>query len=115
MTAQEYQEWSRSTARYPPSYVNQRGPNDLVSLCGSFPFYLCLGLAGECGEVIEIFKKFWRRQDAALTQDEKESLKLELGDVLWYWTQICSELGLSIEEVMEANKQKLLTRQQPYG
>lgn len=102
MTASEYQEWSKSTARYPRSY-NEHWED-------TFPFYLCLGLAGETGEVVEIFKKFARRNDIQLNTEEKGKVKFELGDLLWYWTQICTELGFTIEEVMEANKQKLEER-----
>jgi NTP pyrophosphatase (non-canonical NTP hydrolase) len=35
----------------------------------------------------------------------------ELGDVLWYVSQIASELGLELEEIAEANLEKLLSRQ----
>ena len=37
-------------------------------------------------------------------------LKSELGDVLWYFTQICTELGMTVEEVAEANLDKLFSR-----
>jgi NTP pyrophosphatase (non-canonical NTP hydrolase) len=37
-------------------------------------------------------------------------LKSELGDVLWYLTQICTELNLTMEEVAEANLVKLFSR-----
>jgi NTP pyrophosphatase (non-canonical NTP hydrolase) len=35
----------------------------------------------------------------------------ELGDVLWYVSQIASELGLELEEIAQANLEKLLSRQ----
>ncbi|MCW3068345.1 MAG: hypothetical protein JWL67_970 [Solirubrobacterales bacterium] len=35
----------------------------------------------------------------------------ELGDVLWYVAQIASELGLDLDQVAEANLEKLLSRQ----
>jgi NTP pyrophosphatase (non-canonical NTP hydrolase) len=35
----------------------------------------------------------------------------ELGDVLWYVSQITSELGLELEDIAQANLEKLLSRQ----
>jgi NTP pyrophosphatase (non-canonical NTP hydrolase) len=37
-------------------------------------------------------------------------LKYELGDVLWYMAQIATELDLSLQEVAEANLEKLFSR-----
>jgi len=111
MTNEEYQVWSKSTAKYPQSYIDMFDPVYLRQRAvQTFPFYLLLGLNGECGEVTEIFKKFARRSDITLTQEEKNKVKLELGDVLWYFTQIATELGLTLSEIMEANKHKLEER-----
>jgi NTP pyrophosphatase (non-canonical NTP hydrolase) len=35
----------------------------------------------------------------------------ELGDVLWYTTQLASELGLELEEIARGNLEKLFSRQ----
>ena len=45
-----------------------------------------------------------------LKDDDREALKQELGDVLWYLAQICTELDLSLQEVAEANLAKLFSR-----
>ena len=42
--------------------------------------------------------------------EERQALKGELGDVLWYLTQICTELDLTLEEVAAYNLEKLLDR-----
>lgn len=106
MTAEEYQKWSKSTAQYPQSLISSYKYGVDVT----FPFYLCLGLAGECGEVIEVLKKFARREEPEMNEEEKGKLKLELGDLLWYFSQICTESGFTLSEVMEANKHKLEAR-----
>ena len=40
----------------------------------------------------------------------KQALMLELGDVLWYVAQLASELGFELEQIAEANLQKLASR-----
>ncbi|MCL2611102.1 MAG: nucleoside triphosphate pyrophosphohydrolase family protein [Defluviitaleaceae bacterium] len=68
--------------------------------------YLCLGLNGEAGEVAEIIKKHLR--DGAPI--DKENIKKELGDVLWYIASTCEALGFTMQEVAEKNIDKLRAR-----
>ena len=42
---------------------------------------------------------------------KKELLK-ELGDVLWYISQLSAELGLSLEEIASLNLEKLNSRKE---
>jgi NTP pyrophosphatase (non-canonical NTP hydrolase) len=72
--------------------------------------YPTLGLVNEAGEVAGKIKKIFRDKGGEIGEEEREALKHELGDVLWYLTQICTELGLSLEEVAEANLEKLFSR-----
>lgn len=72
--------------------------------------YPTLGLVNEAGEVAGKIKKIFRDKKGNFTEDDREALKGELGDVLWYFTQICTELDLTIEEVAEANLDKLFSR-----
>jgi len=72
--------------------------------------YPTLGLANEVGEVAGKIKKIFRDKGGEITEEDRQALKGELGDVLWYLTQICTELGLSLEEVAEANLTKLFSR-----
>ena len=72
--------------------------------------YPTLGLANEAGEVAGKIKKIFRDKGGVISEDDREALKYELGDVLWYLTQICNELNLSLEEVAAANIAKLVSR-----
>ncbi len=74
--------------------------------------YPTMGLVNEAGEVTGKIKKIFRDQNGQITEEDKQSLKNELGDVLWYLTQICTELGLTLEEVAETNIAKLASRQE---
>ena len=50
--------------------------------------YLHLGLIGEVGEVTELFKKMLRDDGGMMTEERLRKLELELGDVLWYWSEL---------------------------
>ena len=72
--------------------------------------YPTLGLTNEAGEVAGKIKKIFRDGEGKITESDRQALKKELGDVLWYLTQICTELDLSLQEVAEANLTKLFSR-----
>lgn len=72
--------------------------------------YPTLGLANEAGEVAGKIKKIFRDHGGTITEADRQALKQELGDVLWYLTQICTELDLTLDQVAEANIEKLFSR-----
>ena len=72
--------------------------------------YPTLGLVNEAGEVAGKIKKIFRDKEGVISEDDRAALKSELGDVLWYLTQICTELDLALEEVAEQNIEKLFDR-----
>ena len=72
--------------------------------------YPTLGLVNEAGEVAGKIKKIFRDRGGQISEADREALKGELGDVLWYLTQICTDLGLTLEEVAETNLDKLFSR-----
>lgn len=96
MNFSDYQTRSRHTARYP--------------VIGHAVIYPTLGLTNEAGEVAGKIKKIFRDKNGVIGDAEREMLKSELGDVLWYLAQICTELELSLDEVAEHNLAKLLSR-----
>lgn len=98
MTFDEYQKQSRKTAKYP-----NIGKNFV---------YPTLGLAGESGEVAEKIKKVLRDKNGIIDETTRAEITKELGDVLWYLSQIASELGLPLENVASENIKKLFSRKE---
>ena len=72
--------------------------------------YLALGLTGEAGEVADKIKKIMRDKDGQINDEDKDALVKELGDVLWYMSQIAEFLGVEFEEVANKNLEKLFSR-----
>ena len=97
MNFHEYQTKSRVTAKYPA--------------IGHGVVYPTLGLVNEAGEVAGKIKKVFRDKNGEISPETREALKAELGDVLWYLAQTCTELDISLDEVAESNLTKLLDRQ----
>jgi len=67
---------------------------------------LALGLAGEAGEVADMVKKILGH-DQILNVNK---LALELGDVLWYLSMLCTHLNIDLGEVAYMNLLKLKAR-----
>lgn len=67
---------------------------------------VALGLCGEAGEVAELIKK-WVGHGHPL---EKDKIKEELGDVLWYLAALATHMGFSLEVVARENIDKLKAR-----
>lgn len=67
-----------------------------------------LGLMGEIGSVISEFKKQLR--DGSKYKDFKKNLGEELGDVLWYISNIASKADISLEKIAQENIAKVKDR-----
>lgn len=63
-----------------------------------------LGLFGEAGSVASSIKKLKRDNDAE--EVVREEIATELGDVLWYLSEIATAYGLSLSSIAEANLAK---------
>lgn len=96
MTFEEYQEKAKETAVYPN--------------VGNNYIYPMIGLAGEVGEVANKVQKIIRDKNYVINEKDREELAKELGDVIWYISTLCFELGLSFEDVAEKNIEKLSSR-----
>lgn len=64
-----------------------------------------LGIAGEAGDVASCIKKTF-----AHNNDQKEGIKENLGDTLWYSAMICNFFGWNFEDVLQENIAKLKKR-----
>jgi NTP pyrophosphatase (non-canonical NTP hydrolase) len=85
--------------------------NFLLKKKGKNFIYPTLGLMGEAGEVAEKIKKVIRDKKSKLDLNTKLEIKKELGDVLWYLSQLATELDLDLEDVASLNLEKLFSRQ----
>ena len=110
MTPDTYQQETAKTAIYPKHHWDS---------------YLFNGLASEVGEFLGKAAKAYRKDTVYPSYDAKvspnvnepnsfptEAMFLELGDVMWFVSQLCNEFGWRLEEVMEGNIVKLKGRQE---
>ena len=67
-------------------------------------------LTNEAGEVAGKVKKIFRDHGGVITDADRDALALELGDVLWYLTEICSRLDIRLEDVAARNIAKIADR-----
>lgn len=67
---------------------------------------LCMGLAGETGEIVDYLKKV-EFQGHELNKDK---LKSEMGDLMWYFAMLCNYFSIEFEDVLQCNVDKLKER-----
>lgn len=117
MELNEYQKKAMSTCMY---------------TCGNLT-YMLLNLVGEVGEFASKVAKHVRKDEARilrnhivwvdngnLTDEEyekqianhRDALKAEAGDILWQLSGLCQVMGWSLEEVAQANLDKLASRKE---
>lgn len=90
-----YQKYALKTAVYP-----YKGKNI---------YYPALGL-GEVGEIQNQVKKIMRDDGYELTNERKEKIISEMGDVLWYLSAVAYELDITLQSVARKNLIKLFKR-----
>jgi NTP pyrophosphatase (non-canonical NTP hydrolase) len=98
MEFNEYQKEARKTAAYPNK------DNNFI--------YPVLGLVGEAGEVAEKIKKVIRDDAGVISEEKRQEIKKELGDVLWYISNLSYELKFDLEDVAQSNLDKLFSRKE---
>lgn len=91
LTLGDYQEQARQTAIYPPEHAIT---------------YPLLGLTGEVGEFANKYKKVLRDG----TPFDPDDMASELGDILWYFSQIAYDARLDLAYIANKNLDKLHDR-----
>lgn len=94
LTLDEYQQLALETAIY---------PNPII--------YPTLGLTGEAGEVSDKVKKVLRDNNSVFTEERKEEIANEVGDVLWYIATLSHDIGYKLGDIAKMNYDKLHSRQ----
>jgi len=98
MNFSEYQKQSRVTAVYP-----RAGEDFTIPL---------IGLCGETGELADKLKKLLYYEDQVLNDAKRKEIQKEIGDVLWYVSQLATELSIDLDETATNNIKKILERKE---
>lgn len=93
MTFDEYQQHAMRTAG--------KQETENLSLCMA-----AMGLAGEAGETCDLIKKMVFHGHPM----DREKVKKEIGDVLWYAAVLAERCGWKLSDVADANVAKLMAR-----
>lgn len=98
MELDEYQNRAGETAIF---------PDEIPDHVDAGVIYCTMGMVGEAGECSEKVKKAIREDDPSYLDD----MEAEVGDVVWYISQLCAELDITLDDVAMANLEKLHDRQ----
>lgn len=93
MTGNEYQKLAMRTCNIPDEDS------------GDMLFHAVFGLTSEAGEVAGILQKAYQGHLGSV-----EHLMKEAGDCLWMIAELCTAIGVSLEDVMQLNIDKLRAR-----
>ena len=105
MELNEYQRLANQTDKYPDKGDLETDPRSIM-----IPL---LGMAGEVGELLGEHKKWLR--DGESYRLFPERVKEEMGDILWYLSNVATKHGLTLEEVAGFNLCKTGNRWHPVG
>jgi NTP pyrophosphatase (non-canonical NTP hydrolase) len=68
--------------------------------------HMAVGISGEAGELLDAIKKHSIYQKPL----DFENVKEEAGDILFYLTGLLNDVGITLNECIEANREKLSKR-----
>lgn len=115
MNFNEYQKRAGALADYPDIFILQKGSNESGNesedeYISANYIYPALGLGGETGEAVDKIKKIVRNKYGIITQEDRENISKELGDILWYIQQMAYELEIPFDDIACLNIKKLEDR-----
>jgi NTP pyrophosphatase (non-canonical NTP hydrolase) len=113
MNFNQYQERAHKTAIYPTDIsLEKYSPNG-----NYYPptpnlkwIYPALGLSAETGELMNKLKKVIRDKNGDIDSEMMLDIKDEMGDILWYISELCNSLNLDLETIASMNLAKLAQR-----
>ncbi len=103
MELNEYQRIANRTDQWPASKAVEPNQSNLM-----IPL---LGLASEVGELLGEHKKWLR--DGESYKLFPDRMKEELGDILWYVSNVATKQGFTLEDIAEYNLRKIGSRWKP--
>lgn len=89
----------------PGQLYNQEGAVDMLSY-----LYCGIKLNGEAGEVAELIGKAFR--EGHVSPETLEKLFKELGDIMWYVSELATLCGFKLQDIMQGNLDKLADRKE---
>ena len=105
----DYQKIAHETADYPEGKIvdTKEGVEHYINY-----IYPALGLSEEAGEVAGKYAKAVRDNAGVIDDERKKEIVKELGDVLWFVSELCTSLNVSLAEVAQKNLDKLASRKE---
>jgi NTP pyrophosphatase (non-canonical NTP hydrolase) len=110
----DYEKWVHEIWVDSGEQLNPSLARDYEQLRGLF--VAAVGCPGELGELLEPIKKAIRKRVTVdqipeyLGPDGRKHVANEIGDVLYYLARIARTCGLTLQDAMEANVEKLVVR-----
>lgn len=74
------------------------------------PYYTVLGLYEEVGVLSEKLKNSLKDNDGAFSERDIQKLQITIGDIIFYLTRMCIDIGINLDDVLDIclRKQNLL-------
>ena len=108
MNFDEYQQKTSITDQNPKPADEPEGGSPSAPSPQRYEVIPLLGLVGEVGGLLAEYKKLLR--DGATHRKFRDEVAEELGDILWYVSNVASKFDLSLEVIAKANLEKVEDR-----